>query len=117
MGSEMCIRDRDSITRSKVEELIYEVSYKFLVNKNFDMHSQQYKLISMMNADSDYQEYVLLVKIYMSLCSINKSVEVDYYKIKVSVRAVECCSMRFLHTSDDWLPFCYLGRSMARSTL
>ena len=76
--------NEDSITRSKVEELIYEVSYKFLVNKNFDMHSQQYKLISMMNADSDYQEYVLLVKIYMSLCSINKSVEVDYYKIKVN---------------------------------
>lgn len=74
----------DSITRSKVEDLIFEVSYKFLVNKNFDIHSNQFKLISMLNADSDYQEYVLLVKIYMSLCSINKSVEVDYYKIKVN---------------------------------
>lgn len=74
----------DSITRSKVEELIFEVSYKFLVNKNFDINSSQFKLISMLNADSDYQEYILLVKIYMSLCSINKSVEVDYYKIKVN---------------------------------
>ena len=74
----------DSVTRSKVEELIYEVSYKFIVNKNFDINSPQFKLISMLNADSDYQEYVLLVKIYMSLCSINKSVEVDYYKIKVN---------------------------------
>jgi hypothetical protein len=74
----------DSITRSKVEELIFEVSYKFLVNKNFDTNSSQFKLISMLNADSDYQEYILLVKIYMSLCSINKSVEVDYYKIKVN---------------------------------
>jgi hypothetical protein len=35
-----------------------------------------------MNGDSDYQEYVLLCKIYMSLCQINKSVEVDYYKIR-----------------------------------
>ena len=69
---------------SRVEGLIFEVSYKFLVNKNFDIHSNQFKLISMLNADSDYQEYVLLVKIYMSLCSINKSVEVDYYKMKVN---------------------------------
>jgi len=74
----------DSVTRSKVEELIFEVSYKFLINKNFDINSSQFKLISMLNADSDYQEYILLVKIYMSLCSINKSVEVDYYKIKVN---------------------------------
>lgn len=74
----------DSITRSKVEELIFEVSYKFLVNKNFDVRSQVFKMISMLNGDPDYQEYVLLVKIYMSLCSINKSVEVDYYKIKVN---------------------------------
>lgn len=74
----------DPVTRSKVEELIFEVSYKFLVNKNFDIHSNEFKLISMLNADSDYQEYVLLVKIYMSLCSINKSVEVDYYKLKVN---------------------------------
>ncbi|KAL7554568.1 hypothetical protein ACHAWF_019036 [Thalassiosira exigua] len=74
----------DSVTRSKVEELIFEVSYKFIVNKNFDVHSNQFKLISMLNADPDYQEYVLLVKIYMSLCSINKSVEVDYYKVKVN---------------------------------
>ena len=36
----------------------------------------------MLNGDSDYQEYVLLCKIYMSLCQINKSVEVDYYKIR-----------------------------------
>ena len=76
--------NEDTITRSKVEELIFEVSYKFLVNKNFDVRSGTFKLISMLNADSDYQEYVLLVKIYMSLCSINKSVEVDYYKMKVN---------------------------------
>ena len=36
----------------------------------------------MLNSDPDYQSYVLLVKIYMSLCNINKSVEVDYYKVK-----------------------------------
>ena len=59
------------------------VSYKFLINKDFDPRSYTFKLISLLNADSDYQEYVLLVKIYMSLCSINKSVEVDYYKVRV----------------------------------
>ena len=37
-----------------------------------------------MNSDPDYQSYVILVKIYMSLCQINKSVEVDYYKVRVN---------------------------------
>ena len=71
----------DSVTRSRVEELIFEVSYKFMVNKDFRVQSQQFKLIRMLNADPDYQSYVLLCKIYMSLCQINKSVEVDYYKV------------------------------------
>lgn len=62
----------DPVTRSKVEDLIFEVSYKFLVNKNFNISSSQFKLIQMLNGDSDYQEYVLLCKIYMSLCQINK---------------------------------------------
>lgn len=71
----------DSITRSQVEDLIFESSYKFLVNKGFNTRSRQFQLIRDLNADPDYQSYVLLVKIYLSLCSINKSVEVDYYKI------------------------------------
>lgn len=70
----------DSVTRSRVEELIFEVSYKFLVNKNFNIQSHEFKLIRVLNADPDYQSYVLLCKIYTSLCQINKSVEVDYYK-------------------------------------
>jgi len=71
----------DSVTRGRVEELIFEASYKFLVNKDFKVQSRQFKLIRMLNADPDYQSYVLLCKIYMSLCQINKSVEVDYYKV------------------------------------
>jgi hypothetical protein len=35
-----------------------------------------------MNSDPVYAKYFLLCKIYMSLCQINKSVELDYYKIK-----------------------------------
>ena len=73
----------NKIMRSHVEGLIFEVSYKFLVNKGFHVKDEMFKIISTLNTDSDYQEYVLLVKIYMSLCSINKSVEVDYYKMKV----------------------------------
>eukprot|EP00957_Ditylum_brightwellii_P018422 1386115-Ditylum_brightwellii.AAC.1 len=72
----------DSITRSKVEELIFETSYKFLINKDFPVSSRQFQIIRMLNADPDYQEYILLVKIYMSLCQINKSIEVDYYKVQ-----------------------------------
>lgn len=93
----------DSITRSKVEELIFEVSYNFLINKDFDINSAQFKLISMLNADSDYQEYVLLVKIYMSLCSINKSVEVDYYKIKVNGSFNIIIPFNFSKTTSEYL--------------
>lgn len=71
----------NSITRKKVERLIFQASYKFLVNKDFDVNSPEFKIIRMLNSDPDYQSYVLLCKIYMSLCQINKSVEVDYYKV------------------------------------
>lgn len=72
----------DSVTRLKVEELIFDVSYKFMVNKNFNVHSKEFELIRQLNADPAYQKYLLLCKIYVSLCQINRSVEVDYYKIR-----------------------------------
>ena len=73
----------DNVTRLKVEELIFECSSKFMVNKNFDVRSKQFELIRQLNADpAGYHPYVLLCKVYMSLCQINKSVEVDYYKLK-----------------------------------
>ena len=74
----------DSVTRLKVEELIFEVSYKFLVNKNFHIQSKEFDLIQELMADPAYNQYVLLVKIYVSLCQINKSQEVDYYKMKIN---------------------------------
>lgn len=71
----------DSVTRAHVVELLFESSYRFLVNKGIDIRSKQAKLIRLLNADPDYQSYVLLCKIYMSLCQINRSTEVDYYKV------------------------------------
>jgi hypothetical protein len=65
-----------------VEQLIFEASYKFIVNKKFSVHSKTFELIRMLNADPVYHQYLLLCKIYISLCQINKSVEVDYYKIR-----------------------------------
>jgi hypothetical protein len=62
----------DAVTRSRVQELLYEASYKFLVNKDFPVQSPQFKLIRELNSDPDYQSYLLLVKIYMSLCQINR---------------------------------------------
>ena len=62
----------DSITRSRVQELLYETSYKFLVNKDFPLQSNQFKLIRELNSDPVYQSYLLLVKVYMSLCQINR---------------------------------------------
>ena len=72
----------DTVTRIKVEDLLFEVSYKFLVNKDFDLGSKQNELIQQLNADPSYQQHLLLCKCNLSLCQINKSVEVDYYKLK-----------------------------------
>ena len=58
------------------------LSNKYAVNKSFNVQSNQFKLIRELNSDPDYQSYLLFVKIYMSLCQINKSVEVDYYKVR-----------------------------------
>ena len=79
----------DSVTRLKVEELIFEVSYKFLVNKNFDIHSNEFELIrELMGDHSAYSQYVLLVKIYVSLCqvwSITQFYSVDFSQSRIGV--------------------------------
>jgi hypothetical protein len=70
------------VTRLRVEELLFEASYKFIVNKNFSATSKTFELIRCLNADPANQQYVLMCKLYVSLCQINKSVEVDYYKVR-----------------------------------
>eukprot|EP00931_Biecheleriopsis_adriatica_P048723 TRINITY_DN28156_c0_g1_i1.p1 TRINITY_DN28156_c0_g1~~TRINITY_DN28156_c0_g1_i1.p1 ORF type:complete len:2295 (-),score=500.02 TRINITY_DN28156_c0_g1_i1:122-7006(-) len=80
--SEFDKTSNDSVTRLKVEELIFEASYKFIVNKGFSVTSKEFELIRQLSADPAYHRYLLLCKIYISLCQINKSVEVDYYKIR-----------------------------------
>ena len=70
------------VTRLRVEELLFEASYKFIVNKNFSVNSKTFELIRCLNADPANQQYVLMCKLYVSLCQINKSVEVDYYKVR-----------------------------------
>jgi hypothetical protein len=75
----------DSVTRIKMEGLLFEASYKFLVNKNFPVHSKENELVQQLNADPAYQQQLLLCKVNMSLCQINKSVEVDYYKVRLEV--------------------------------
>ena len=64
-----------------MEQLIFEASYKFILNKKFAVSSKTFELIRQLNADPVYHQYLLLCKIYISLCQINKSVEVDYYKV------------------------------------
>ena len=71
----------DGVTRLKVEALIFEMSYKFFVNRNLSARGPAFELIQQLNADPSYGQYVLLVKVYLSLCQINKSAEVDYYKL------------------------------------
>ena len=65
-------------------QLLFEASYSFIVNKGFDPQSKAFKLINQLNADAAYHRYLLLCKIDLSLCQINKSAEVDYYKVRCS---------------------------------
>ena len=95
--------NQDSVTRSKVEELLFEASYKFIVNKDFPVNSKQFQLIRMLNTDPDYQSYVLLVKIYMSLCQINRSVEVDYYKVHCDGEYHIIIPRNFSKSTGDYL--------------
>ena len=59
----------DAVTRAKVEGLIFELSYKFLVNKNLSSRAQMVELLQSLNSDPVYHQYVLLVKVYLSLCA------------------------------------------------
>ena len=93
----------DSVSRIKVEALIFEVSSKFMVNKNLSLQSPQFELIRQLNADPAYQPYVLLCKIYMSLCQINKSVEVDYYKVKCNGQYQIIVPEKFSQSTSDYL--------------
>ena len=93
----------DSVTRLHIEGLIFEASYKFLVNKNFNPHSREFKLIQQLNADPAYHQYLLLCKIYMSLCQINKSVEVDYYKIRCNGAYRVIIPQNFSKATSDYL--------------
>eukprot|EP00980_Cylindrotheca_fusiformis_P003810 scaffold839_cov138-Cylindrotheca_fusiformis.AAC.5 len=93
----------DHVTRSRVEELLFEASYKFLVNKNFSVQSKQFKLIRLLNSDSDYQRYILLVKIYTSLCQINRSTEVDYYKVHCDKEFRIIIPHNFSKSTSDYL--------------
>ena len=73
------------------------------MNKGLDIRSPQFKLIRVLNSDPDYQSYVLLVKIYMSLCNINKSVEVDYYKVQCDGEFRIIIPQNFSKTTSDYL--------------
>eukprot|EP00928_Gymnodinium_smaydae_P100356 TRINITY_DN9823_c2_g4_i1.p1 TRINITY_DN9823_c2_g4~~TRINITY_DN9823_c2_g4_i1.p1 ORF type:complete len:2328 (+),score=476.05 TRINITY_DN9823_c2_g4_i1:208-6984(+) len=93
----------DSVTRLKVEELIFEASYKFIVNKNFSVRSKAFELIRLLNADPVYHQYLLLCKVYVSLCQINKSAEVDYYKIFCNNEYRIVIPMNFSKSTCDYL--------------
>jgi hypothetical protein len=93
----------DSVTRLKVEELLFEISYKFMVNKNFNVKSKEFAIIRELGADPVYHQYVLLVKVYMSLCQINKSAEVDYYKVKCNGDFRIIIPQNFSNSTSDYL--------------
>eukprot|EP01043_Picozoa_sp_COSAG02_P023858 COSAG02_NODE_1285_length_13457_cov_11.145606_9_plen_1761_part_00 len=93
----------DAVTRLKLEELIFEASYKFVVNKGFPAYSQQNELIQELSADPAYQQHLLLCKINMSLCQINKSVEVDYYKVRCNGEFRTIIPQSFSKSTGEYL--------------
>lgn len=93
----------DSVTRLKLEELIFEASYKFVVNKGFPVYSPQNELIQELSADPAYQQHLLLCKINMSLCQINKSVEVDYYKVRCNGKFQTIIPQSFSRSTGEYL--------------
>lgn len=101
--SEFDKANKDSVSRVKVEELIFEASYKFMVNKNFSVHSKEFELINQLNSDPVYHRYLLLCKVYISLCQINKSAEVDYYKIRCNNDYQIIIPQNYSKTTSDYL--------------
>jgi hypothetical protein len=93
----------DSVTRAKVEGLLFEASYKFLVNKAISVRSRIFELIRELNADPVYHQYLLLCKVYVSLCQINKSVEVDYYKVRCNNAYRIIIPQNFSKATADYL--------------
>ena len=93
----------DTVSRIKVESLIFEASYKFIINKGFDSRSKQNALIQQLNADPAYQQHLLLCKVNLSLCQINKSVEVDYYKLKCNGKYRTIIPNSFSKSTGDYL--------------
>ena len=94
---------QDGLTRLKVEELLFETGYKFLVNKHANHRARVYETVRALQADPDYRDYVFLVKIYVSLCQINKSAEVDYYKIRVDGAHRIVVPQTFSRATSDYL--------------
>lgn len=93
----------DTVTRLKLELLIFEASYKFLVNKGFPVNCKQNELIQDLNIDPTYQQHLLLCKINMSLCQINKSIEVDYYKVRCNGEFKTIIPQNFSKSTGDYL--------------
>ena len=93
----------DSVTRAKVEQLLFESSYKFIVNKNLSVRSKTFEIIRDLNADPAYHQYLLMCKVYISLCQINKSVEVDYYKVRCNNEYRIIIPHNFSKATSDYL--------------
>ncbi len=86
-----------------MEQLLFEASYKFIVNKNLSARSETFELIRDLNADPAYLQYVLMCKVYISLCQINKSVEVDYYKVRCNGKYRIIIPRNFSKSTSDYL--------------
>ena len=60
----------------QVEALLFEASYAFIVNKNVSLRSQTATLLRELNADPSYHRYLLLCKLYVSLCQARPAAHV-----------------------------------------
>ena len=46
-----------------MEGLLFEASYKFIVNKNLSVRSRTFEVIRDLNADPAYHQYLLMCKV------------------------------------------------------
>jgi len=91
------------VTRRRVEELIFEASYKFMVNKHVSARSKSFELIQALNADPVHHRYLVMCKLCASLWQINKSVEVDYYKIRCNGKHRILIPANYARRTSDYL--------------
>ena len=83
-----------------MEELLFEASYKFIVNKKFPVRSRAFELLQQLSADPAYHQYVLLCKVR------SYTLQVTSYKLRVTSYKLQM----YMHMSRRTTSTCCCAR-------